>query len=132
MIVDRYAGAASPTENATTLLDKALTAWNAGDANAIATLYTSDTVIQPLGSDTYTGPAQIGQAVVGLHGGGFQVERVSPVTLDGDFATVWGRVSSLGIDQTPVLQVFQLKDGQILRQWGFAIGTAPFANAAMP
>lgn len=134
VIVDRYAGGASPTENATTLLDKTLAAWNTGDTRTIATLYTSDAVFS-WGGDSYTGPAAIGQAAAALYGGGasrFHVERVSPVTLDGDYAVTWGRVTSLGVDNIPVLQVFQLKNGKILRQWGFAVGSEPFANPVTP
>jgi hypothetical protein len=110
-----------------------MAAWSTGDTNALATLYTSDAVFS-WGGETYTGTAAIGQAAVGLYGGGasrFHVERVSPVTLYGDYAVTWGTVTGLGVDEIPVLQVFQLKDGQILRQWGFAIGSAPLANAVM-
>lgn len=61
------------------------------------------------------------------------MERVAPVTLDGDFATTFVKITGVGIDETPVVTVFQLEDGKILRQWGFGIGmTEPFDNAVVP
>lgn len=132
VLVDRYAGGTSATQDATTLINKAEAAWNTGDANAIATLYTSDATVVALG-DTYTGATAIARTVAGLHAAGFSLQRVAPVTFSGDFATTWGEISGAGIAKTPALAVFQLKDGKIVREWAFGIGmTEPFTNAVTP
>lgn len=133
VLVDRYAGGSSATENAATLIGKAEAAFSTGDANAIATLYTSDAVIRTSDGGLYSAQefAQLATSTRGV----LRVERIAPVTLNGDFATTWEQVtSSAGTEasQQPLLSVFQLKDGQILRQWNFDLYVEPFANAVMP
>lgn len=132
VLVDRYTGGGGATHDATTLIDNGSAAWNTGDGNAAATFYTNNAVIDSLG-DTAVGPKAIGQAMVTAHAMQFHVERVAPVTVNGDFATSWFKITGVGIDRYPVLTVFQVKDGKILRQWGFGVGlTEPFINAVMP
>ena len=132
VLVDRYTGGGGATHDATTLINKVNAAWNTGDGKAAATLFTNNAVIESMG-DTMVGPKAIGQAMVGAHAMQFHVERVAPVTVNGDFATSWFKITGVGIDRYPVLTVFQLKDGKILRQWGFGVGlTLPFTNAVLP
>ena len=62
----------------------------------------------------------------------FQVERVAPVTVDGDFATTFMKYTSVSAGGTEV-GVFQLEEGKILRYWFFKLGaTPPFDDAVMP
>ena len=130
-LADRSSSDGGSTQDATTLVDDLNRGWNAGDANAVAALYAKNAVIRSLG-DTVVGPKAIGKAAASASASGFQVERVAPVTLDGTFATTFVKVTGVGIDQTPVVTVWQLQDGKILRQWGFGIGmTKPFDNALM-
>ena len=132
VLVDRYTGGGGATHDATTLIDNTSAAWNTGDGNAAATLYTNNAVIVSLG-DTMVGSKAIGQAMVTAHAGGFQVDRVAPVTVDGNFATTFVKITGVLPTPMPVLAVWQLKDGKILRQWGLGFGvTEPFTNAVMP
>ena len=132
VLVDRYAGGGSATEDATALIDQAEAAWNTGDASVIPTLYTSDATVVALGN-TYTGATAIAQTVASMHGAGFSLQRVAPITLSGDFASTWGEISGAGMPKTPALAVFQLEDGKIAREWAFGIGmTQPFTNAVTP
>ena len=126
-LVDRSSGSGA-TEDATTLIDDVDAAWSAGDTSALSALYANDAVVRSLG-DTF-GAKAISSGALGPPVAGFHVERVAPVTREGDFATTFVKISGIGLDETPVLAVFQLKDGKIVRHWGFGMGTTtPFDNA---
>lgn len=132
VLVDRSSSDGGSTQDATTLIDDVNTGWNAGDANAVAAVYAQNAVIRSLG-DTVVGSKAIGRAAAIASASGLHVERVAPVTLDGPFASTFVKITGVGIDRAPVLTVWQLQDGKILRQWGFGIGTTrPFDNALMP
>jgi hypothetical protein len=59
------------------------------------------------------------------------VERVAPATVEGQFASTFIRYTGLG--SGTFLSVCQIKDGKILRVWGYQPGeTPPFDTAVMP
>jgi hypothetical protein len=126
VIVDRTSGGDSATQDATALADKFDAAFNARDANALAALMTKDVEMRSLG-DTAFGNETIADGIASFAIS--QVERVSSVMVHGDFATWFVRYKEPGRAGT-FLSVFQLKDGKILRMWGFEPGvTPPFDNA---
>ena len=125
VLVDRYAGGGGATQDATTLIDDINTAYATGDANAMPSLYTSNAVLRSLGQ-TYSGMS----AIRTLANGNFKPERVAPVTLHGEFATTYVKLSVGGVEATTTLSVFEMKNGKVMRQWNFAAGsTPPFDNA---
>lgn len=128
MIVDRYTGGDTATQNATTMIDDVNTAFTTGDANALDSLYASNAVIRSFGTnETYVGVAAISE----LADGSFTVERISPVTVNGEYATTFVKLTSGGQNVTTI-SVFQIQDGKVVRQWNFAPGqTPPFDNALM-
>jgi ketosteroid isomerase-like protein len=127
VIVDRYTGGDTATQDATTLIDNVSAAYTTNDAAALASYYAPDAVIRSLG-DEYTGIATIQS----LASGTWQVERIAPVTVDGEFATTFVTLHA-GDQARTAVATFQIEDGKIVRQWGFALGeTSPFDNAVMP
>jgi ketosteroid isomerase-like protein len=126
VLVDRYAGGDSATQDATTLIDDFNAAITAGDADAVAALITSDFETWTTGSDLYTADEFLGAAA----GDPVAAERIAPVTVEGDFATTYVTVSAVA---NPLVAVYQLEDGKIFRLWGFELGsTPPFDNAVLP
>ena len=129
VLIDRYTG---PEHDATTLIDDLNAAWSAGDAEAVATFFAPDAVMtrddgqQTVGVDAISGLVPLTEA------SDFQVERVAPVTVEGDFATTFMKYTSVSAGGTEV-GVFQLEEGKILRYWFFKLGaTPPFDDAVMP
>jgi uncharacterized protein (TIGR02246 family) len=129
VLIDRYTG---PEHDATTLIDDLNAAWSAGDAEAVATFFAPDAVMtrddgqQTVGVDAISGLVPLTDA------SDFQVERVAPVTVEGDFATTFMKYTSVSAGGTEV-GVFQLEEGKILRYWFFQLGaTPPFDDAVMP
>lgn len=129
VIVDRTSGGDTATQNATALIDNVNTAFSTGDASAISSYYASNAVIRSFGTnETYTGVAAISE----LADGSFTVERISTVTVNGEYATTFVKISS-GPQTATTISVFQIKDGKVVRQWNFAPGqTPPFDNAVTP
>jgi hypothetical protein len=129
VLVDRYTGGDSATHDATTLIDKVSVATSTGDAQAIPSLYATNAVMRSIGAgETYVGV----DAIRALADGSFTVERLAPVTVEGEYATTFMRISA-GYETTTSISVFQIKDGKIVRQWNFVPGqTAPFDNAVTP
>jgi len=125
VLVDRYAGT-DPAAEATALVDD----WNAAvnadyPADALAPLITSDFETWTTGGDLYTADEFLALATSPLG-----AERIAPVTVEGDFATTYVKVSALA---DPLIAVYQLKDGRIFRLWAFELGsTPPFDNAVLP
>ena len=129
VLVDRYAGGDSATQDATTLIDDVATAISTGDANAIPSLYASNAVQRSIGvGETYTGVKAI-RALAGC----CTVERLAPVTVEGEYATSFMRLAAPGWPTVVSISVFQIKDGKIVRDWHFVPGeTPPFDNAVLP
>ncbi len=126
VLVDRYAGGDSATQEATALVDD----WNAAvnadyPADALAPLITSDFEVWTLG-DFYTADEFLSRATSPVG-----AERIAPVTVEGDFATTYSTLSVL--PGTTHLTVFQFEEGKVSRFWNFQLGsTPPFDNAVLP
>ena len=139
VLVDRYAGGDTATQDATTLIDKFSAAVSANfsadssaseTARAVGALLTSDAVMWSNG-DTFSGRDAI---VTEIAYTPLRVARTAPVTVNGDFASTFSTFSVRGlVDETPMVTVFQLKDGKIFRFWNFGLGvTPPFDTIATP
>lgn len=130
--VDRFTGGGGATHDATTLIDQWQTASTAHDGQAITALLTKDAV-QWFNGSALTGPKAIVDGV--MTDPGLRIERTAPVTVEGDFASTFASITapSAGVSKLPVVEIYQLQDGKIFRQWVFALGTtAPFNNTATP
>ena len=129
MLVDRYTGGGGATQDATALIDDLNAAFSTGDANAIPSLYASDAVQRSIGvGETYTGVKAI-RALAGC----CTVERLAPVTVEGEYATTFMRIAAPGWPTVMSISVFQIQDGKVVRQWNFVPGeTPPFDNAVLP
>lgn len=129
VLIDRYTG---PEHDVTTLIDDMNAAWSAGDAEAVATFFAPDAVMTRDDGQQTVGVEAISGLVPITEASDFQVERVAPVTVEGDFATTFMQYTSVSAGGTEV-GVFQLREGKILRYWFFKLGvTPPFDNALMP
>lgn len=127
VIVDGYTGGDTATEDATALIDNVNTAFTTNDASALPEYYASDAVIRSLGQE-YVGI----ESIQSLASGTWQAERVAPVAVDGEYATTLVRLTA-GDQAATGVATFQIEDGKIVRQWGFAFGeTPPFDNALTP
>ena len=128
--VDRFAGGGGATHDATTLIDRWQAASTARDGQALTALLTKDAVQWADGS-TLSGSTAIVDAVTSTPG--LRVERIAPVTVEGDFASTFASVTAAGVTNQPVVEIYQLQNGKIFRQWVFGLGrTAPFDNTATP
>jgi SnoaL-like protein len=128
VLVDRYTGS-NATKDATTLIDRFDAAFNARDANALAALMAPNVQMRSLG-DVASGRDTIANGIASQAIA--KMERVSPVTVNGEFATHFERYTEPGATGTFV-SVFQIRNGKILRIWGYQPGlTAPFDNAVRP
>jgi hypothetical protein len=129
-LVDRFGGGTSAEENATTLVDDFNGAINSGDAAALAGLMAKDIAVRSLG-DTVAGADEVASGLAAASAGGLRIERVAPVTVEGEYATTFNRYTEPGASAV-FLATFQLRDGKILRLWGFEPGvTAPYDNAVL-
>lgn len=132
VLVDRYTGGNTATQDATTLIDEFSAASSANDGKAAAALLTSDAVLWSNGT-TISGRTAIANEIATTPG--LRVERTAPVTVEGDFASTFTSFSAsvAGVTDAPTVTVYQLKDGKIFRLWDFALGvTPPFNSTATP
>ena len=129
MVVDRYTG---PEADATALFDDLTSAWSSYDEAAVRSMYAPAAIFIGAGGDTYTGVDSIVTNVPAVEAINAKVERVAPVTVEGDLSSTFVRFTSDSINET-WLTVLQTKDGKILRQWDFQAGmTPPLDNAVTP
>lgn len=134
VLVDRYAGGSTPEQSATALIDKYNAAISAHDWNAAAAFFTRDAVYYD-GSNQLVGRNNIRLEMQGIPASlDYQVKRIAPVIVAHDkagheFVTTFANEEPA--IPGPVPQVYQLKDGKILREWEFAFGTAPLADAVL-
>ena len=133
VLVDRYAGGSTPEQSATTLIDNYNAAINAHDWNAAAAFFTRDAVYYD-GSNRLVGRNNIRLAMQSIPYPDYQATRIAPVIVARDeagheFATTFANEEPVISGLIP--QVYQLKDGKILREWEFVFGTAPFAGAVL-
>ena len=130
MVVDRYTG---PQADATALIDDAATAWSSYDVDGVRAAYTNDAVLVTAWGSSFTGMDKLIANVQTAKSVGFDVERVAPVTVEGDFATTFMRYATAAPEEGILVSVFQLRDGKILRHWDFEPGvTSPLVNAVLP
>jgi hypothetical protein len=129
VIVDRYTG---PEYDAAATIDDLASAWSNGDEAALRSLYAPNAV-QVTGGGTLTGVGEIVGQAPQAAASDFTVERIAPVTTEGEFATTYLRYSYGAGEQGTVLDTYQIQDGKIVRHWSFEPGvTAPFDNAVVP
>ena len=127
VLVDHYSGGGSSSQNATTLIDNMNAAVSSGNANATVGLYSKNAVIWAEGSRFATGSKAIHAAVLDAKLSQYRQERIAPVTVAGDYAATFDKMS---LDPVPALDVVQIKNGKIYREWLFDLGqTKPFDNA---
>lgn len=129
VLVDRYTG---PTHDTTTLLDDFYAASSAHDGKTVAAMLASDAVFWTDGT-TMAGQKKIVNEI--LTTPGLTVERIAPVTVEGDFASTFiaFTVPAAGLNKAPAAEVVQLKDGKIFRVWDFGLGvTPPLDNTSIP
>jgi hypothetical protein len=96
-------------------------------------LYAPDAVIAGADGTTMTGSGAIGAAASSGAASSLKVERVAPVTVEGDLSATFVRLTdATGWDVT-VLTVLQTKDDKIVRHWDIEDGlTPPLDNAVTP
>ena len=92
VLVDRYAGGTSATQDATTLIDGFKPSGGAGDSGALAAVLTSDVVMTSEGTVISGAQSLVGAAVM-ASAAGLRVERIAPVVVHGDFATTFLRAT---------------------------------------
>lgn len=129
MIVDQYTG---PEADATALVDDLATAWSAYDVDAVKSVYAPDAVLVTAWGSSFDGTAQLVDNVATAESVGFKVERIAPVTIEGDFATTFMRYSSGAGEEGTLVSVFQLQDGKVLRHWDFEPGVTEPLDSAVP
>jgi hypothetical protein len=129
MIVDRYTG---PEADATALFDDLASAWSSYDEAAVRSVYAPDAIYIGAGGDSYTGVDSIVTNVPAVQAINAEIERIAPVTVEGDLSSTFVAFRSDTINET-WLTVLQTEDGKIVRHWDFQAGmTPPLDNAAMP
>jgi hypothetical protein len=120
----------SAEENATTLIDDFNGAINSGDAAALAGLMAKDVAVRSLG-DTLTGADEVASGLAAASGRR-PADRAGRARHGrGEYATTFNRYTEPGASAI-FLATFQLRDGKILRLWGFEPGvTEPYDNALL-
>ena len=102
------------------IVDDLNAAVNAGDAEAVRALFAPDAVIQVSTGDQIAGLDEVVTTALIPHGVGLRVERIAPVTTEGNAAATFIKYSngSEGVE----LIVFRFKDRKIVRQWVYDEG----------
>lgn len=130
VVYDNVTAGDSATADATALIDDFSAAATANDGAKAMTMLTPDAVVWSNG-DVMTGAKAVGEEISSTPT--LTMERVSPVTVEGDYAMTFVRygVPGLGYEPTTSVFVYQLRDGKIARSWSFVTGvTEPFDNIA--
>lgn len=129
--VDRTTGGSSATKDATTLIDNLFAGVSAGNVAAASALYTSDAILWQSGSTQAIGTAQIRTQIAGAKPSGFTMRRTAPVSVHGDIAVTQSNAAATAANaRWRGIDVFQLRDGKIAREWDFEFGaTPPFDNS---
>jgi hypothetical protein len=130
VVVDSVTGGGdSATKDATALTDDFSAAAMANDGATAMTMMTDNAVLWSNG-DVITGAKAWSDEITNTLT--LTVERVAPVSVEGEYATTFARygVPGLGIEPTTSVFVYQLRDGKIARLWIFVPGvTEPLDNA---
>lgn len=116
MLVDRHAGEGGAARDATALVDDFNAAVNAHDPEAVKALLAKGVVMRSLG-DTLTGAEAVATRLTGASKLGLRVNRIAPVTVEGEYATTFNMYRS-GRESGVMLAVFRIGGGKILGIWG--------------
>jgi SnoaL-like domain len=129
MVVDRYTG---PEADAAAVFDDLTSAWSSYDEAAVRSVYAPDAIFIGAGGDSYTGVDSIVTNVPAVKAINAEIERIAPVTVEGDLSSTFVAFTSDTINET-WLTVLQTEDGKIVRHWDFQAGmTPPLDNAVTP
>ena len=117
MLVDR---ATTSEPAAARIVDELNAAVNAGDADAVRALFAPDAVFQVSTGEQITGLDNVVNAVLIPHAVHVRLERVAPVSTEGNAAATFTGLSngSEGVE----LGVFLFEDGKIARMWVYDEG----------
>jgi hypothetical protein len=124
VVIDNVTGGDSATEDATALIDDFNAAAMANDGAKAMTMMTSDAVLWSNG-DVISGAQAWADAIDTTPT--LTLDRLAPVTVEGDYATTFVNygVPGVGLGPTPSVFVYQLRDGKIAKAWTFVIGVTP-------
>lgn len=130
-VIDQTRGGSdSATKDATALIDNFNAAAVANDGAKARTMMTPDVVLTS-NSDVITGAKAWADAVDTTPT--LVLDRVAPVSVEGDYATTLIRYGVPGVGYEPRTSVwlYQLREGKIARAWAFVTGVAgsPLHNA---
>jgi hypothetical protein len=130
VVIDNVTAGDSATEDATALIDDFSAAATANDGARAMTMLTDDAVLWSNG-DVITGAKAWADAITSTST--LTIERIAPVTVEGEYATSFARYGVPGAGYEPATSVFvyQIRDGKIARLWAFVLGvTEPLDNTA--
>lgn len=130
VVIDNVTGGDSATEDATALIDDFAAAATANDGAKAMTMMAPDVVMWSNG-DVITGAKAWANEIT--NSPTLSVERIAPVSVEGDLAATFTRfaVPGGGIEPTTLVQIVQIRDGKIARLWQFLPGvSAPLDNIA--
>ena len=130
VVIDQIRGGDSAAKDATALIDNFNSAAVANDGAKARSMMTPNVVLTS-NSDVITGAKAWADAIDTTPT--LVLDRVAPVSVEGDYATTLIRYGVPGVGYEPRTSVwlYQLKDGKIARAWGFVTGVAgsPLENA---
>lgn len=128
VLVGAFTGPVADTEN---LVDDTAAAWSSADRDALAAVYAPDALVTLANGSTYSGIDGISSMAQFTTALGASVERVAPVTVEGEYASTYVAIGNDTGGFDTVLTVFQIQDGKIVRQWDLLPGsTPPLTNVA--
>lgn len=128
ILVGAFTGTVADTES---LVDDTAAAWTSADKEALATVYAPDALVTLSDESTYSGIEGIYAMAELLAATGGSVERVAPVTVEGEYAATYVAIGDGAGGSDTVLTVFQIRDGTIVRHWDLLPGaTPPLTNVA--
>lgn len=130
VVIDNVTGGDSATEDATALIDDFSAAATANDGATAMTMMTDDIVLWSNG-DVISGAQALADEITSTPT--LTIERIAPVSVEGEYATTFARYGVPGAGYEPATSVFvyQLRDGKVARLWSFVFGvTEPFDNVA--
>ena len=130
VVIDNYTGGDSATSDATALIDDFSAAASANDGATAMTMMTDDAVLWSNG-DVITGKEAWADAIDTTPT--LTLERIAPVSVEGEYATTFARygVPGAALEPATFVMVYQLRDGKVARQWAFLPGVSePMDNIA--
>ena len=124
VVYDNVTAGDSATKDATALIDDFNAAAVANDGAKAMTMMTPDATLWSNG-DVISGAKSWADAATTTPT--LVLERLAPVTVEGEYATTFVRygVPGAGYEPRTSLYVYQLRDGKIAKAWAFVIGVTP-------